>query len=266
MSSPETIGSSPIGIDAANLDAGGTRDLAVSAYTVSGQTHILLGNGLGDFAAAGTSPEAGGSHDVLAADLDGDGDQDLAGANAFEGQVTILLNNGSADFSAAPSSPEAVPGLPSDLAVADLDADADQDLLMTGGNSDNLHSLLNNEPDSDTDGIADEADDCPALAGPGGCPQLARTLSISYSKRRGEFKGAIDSDEKKCERRETVKIFRELSDGGRRTVGTDRTNRAGRYRIGKNDSHGRFHAEAKPSLEPDLGICVPATSETIRIH
>jgi hypothetical protein len=266
ITSPEALASNPIGIAAANLDAGGVRDLAVAAYDVSPKTHILLGNGLGDFAAAGTSPEADGSHDVLAADLDGDGDQDLAGANAFDGEIAIMLNNGSADFTAAPSSPEDVPGLPADLAVADLDGDTDQDLLVVGGNSDNIHSLLNDEPDGDTDGIADQADDCPAVAGPGGCPQLARTVSISYSKRRDAFKGVIAGDEEECQRGETVKIFRERSGGRLQRVGTDRTNQAGRYRVGEDEAHGRFYAEARPSLEPDLGICVVATSDTIRVR
>ena len=266
MTSPETIGSGPIGIAAANLNAGGVRDLAVTGFANGGETHILLGNGLGDFTAAATSPEGDGEQDVLAADLDGDTDQDLATAHTNDG-VAIMLNDGSADFTAAPSSPEDFPGLAADLATADLDGDADQDLLVAGGNSDNLHSYLNDEPDGDGDGIADQADDCPAVSGAGGCPQLDRKITISYSKSRGVFKGAItEAAEEVCERGETVKVFRALSQGGRKRVGTDRTNQAGRYRVGEDKADGRFYAEAKPSLEPDLGICAPATSDMIRVH
>ena len=210
-----------------------------------------------------TSPEAEGTHDIAAADLDSDGDQDLAAAEFFGGEVAILLNDGAANFTKSPTSPTFVDNLPADLAVADLDGDGDEDLLTAG--SQGVESLRNNEADGDSDGIADQADYCPTLAAPGGCPQLARTLSIRYAKRAGAFKGKIASDEAHCAQDEIVKIFR-LRNAGAETGEPGTTNQAGRYRASERAARGRYVAEAKPSTDPDHGICVTATSETLRVR
>ena len=264
VSSPEAAGTHPIGIAAANLDAAGPRDLAVVAAGASPETHIMLGNGLGDFTAPMTSPEAEGTHDIAAADLDGDGDQDLAAAEFYGGEVALLLNDGAANFTKSPTSPTFGDNVPADLAVADLDDDGDEDLLTAGGQG--IESLLNNEADGDSDGIADQADYCPTLAAPGGCPQLARTLSLRYAKRAGAFKGKIASDEAECAQDENVKIFRLPNAGGRKRVSAGTTNHAGRYRASEPAARGRYVAEAKPSTDPDHGTCVTATSETLRVR
>ena len=79
---------------------------------------------------------------LAAADLDGDGDLDLAAANDLSHDVSILLNNGDASFAAAVS--YAVGGNPNSVTAGDLDGDGDLDLAVANWSSDNVSVLLNN--------------------------------------------------------------------------------------------------------------------------
>ena len=99
-----------------------------------------------DFVERATSPETVGigPHGIIAADLDGDGDRDLATANLNAGNVTILRNNGSGNFKEAASSPEDAGSFPDGIAVADLDGDSDQDLAVVNQVSNDLTILRNN--------------------------------------------------------------------------------------------------------------------------
>ena len=94
-------GSFPTALASGDLDGDGDGDLAV-ANQVSNDVTILRNNGAAQFTEPASSPEPAGSvpASVAAADLDGDGDRDLAVANATEptGTVTILRNNGAARF------------------------------------------------------------------------------------------------------------------------------------------------------------------------
>ncbi len=100
-----------------------------------------------DFAQPASSPEAvgGGPSAIVAADLDGDTDQDLAVADNLVGQVTVLRNAGTGNFSEPATSPEAVGASPSSIAAADFDGDADIDLAVTSAdnNTDNVIILRN---------------------------------------------------------------------------------------------------------------------------
>ena len=79
-----------------------------------------------------------------AADLDGDGDLDLATANFGSNTASVLLNNGSGSFTPATGSPFAVGTNPVSIESADLDGDGDVDLATTNYISDNVSILLNN--------------------------------------------------------------------------------------------------------------------------
>jgi hypothetical protein len=145
-SSPEPVGLGPIAVAAADLDGDGDRDLA-TANVSSGDVTVLRNNGAGDFAERATSPEDAGSFPsgLAAADLDGDGDQDLAVTNQVSEDVTILRNKGSGNFVEPATSPEPT-GAPAFAPVAaDLDGDGDRDLAVASGDPDNHVTILRNK-------------------------------------------------------------------------------------------------------------------------
>jgi hypothetical protein len=143
-SSPEATGAFPALLAAADLDGDGDQDLAVDNGN-SNDVTILKNHGTGNFFEAGSSPEAagGGPEQVAAADLDGDGDQDLAVANFESDDVTILKNAGAGNFFEAGSSPEAAGDGPASVVAADLDADGDQDLVTSNATSNDVTILKN---------------------------------------------------------------------------------------------------------------------------
>ena len=93
-----------------------------------------------DFRQPATSPEHVGIGPVgiVAVDLDGDTDRDLATANVSGGNVTILRNNGNGNFGEPASSPVPAGSFPSAIAAADLDGDTDQDLAVANQVSDDV--------------------------------------------------------------------------------------------------------------------------------
>ncbi len=144
-SSPEPVGGEPRSIVVADLDADADQDLA-TANERSNNVTILRNNGTGSFSEHPSSPEPVGTLplEVAAADLDDDGDQDLAVANLETDNVTILRNNGSGSFNEHPSSPEPAGNAPGSVAASDLDADGDQDLAVADRGSNVVTILRNN--------------------------------------------------------------------------------------------------------------------------
>lgn len=104
----------------------------IVAESPEGKVAILLGNGLGRFAEAAGSPIAAGDGPcaVAVADIDEDGNTDLAVANSSSEDVSVLLGDGAGGFSAAPGSPIGVDGHPRGITAADLNADGDVDLAV----------------------------------------------------------------------------------------------------------------------------------------
>jgi len=99
-----------------------------------------------DGAACFTQPFNYGAGDgptsVFCADLDGDGDLDLAVANFFSDSVSILKNNGDGTFQA--KADYGAGDGPSSVFCADLDGDGDLDLAVANHASNNVSILKNN--------------------------------------------------------------------------------------------------------------------------
>ncbi len=163
-SSPVPVGPGPVGITAADLDGDTDRDIATSTVAADSVT-VLLNDGSGAFTEAPSSPEAvgNGPRAVLAVNVDGDADQDLAVANTGGESLTILRNNGSANFAEPASSPEETGHGPLSIGAADFDDDADPDLAVTNHHSDDMTVLRNNghgnfaEPSSSPEPVGDGA-------------------------------------------------------------------------------------------------------------
>jgi hypothetical protein len=159
--SPESAGDGPTATVAADLDGDGDLDLA-TANQNGGDVTILKNGGSGNFNQPGSSPESAGSvpDSIVAADFDGDLDQDLAVANFASTDVTILRNGGTGNFTQPPSSPVPVGIGPDELTVADLDGDLDQDLAVANADTDDVTILRN-----DSLGNFDQPTTSPEAAG-----------------------------------------------------------------------------------------------------
>ena len=136
------IGIGPHGLCASDLDADGDPDLAASNFGPDSGISILWNPGSGSFGRADTRPVPillG----LFAADIDGNGLQDLVGAANHA--VTVLENQGAGGF-AARSIPVRGDGWAVDVewygfAGGDVDGDADVDLVLV--DNDELYLLEN---------------------------------------------------------------------------------------------------------------------------
>jgi hypothetical protein len=96
-------GASPVSVEAGDLDGDQDADLAV--VNIGGHLQILFNNGNGTFQTAvphsNLWPSDSYTADLKMADLDRDGDNDLAVAfTTFTGAMSILLNHGNGTFAA----------------------------------------------------------------------------------------------------------------------------------------------------------------------
>jgi FG-GAP-like repeat/RTX calcium-binding nonapeptide repeat (4 copies)/FG-GAP repeat len=139
----------PSGISAADFDGDGDEDLVVanpgfdpSFLTPStGNTlSILRNNGDGTFAAP-ISITTGIAPGALPADLDGDGDLDLAVSHAEEDNISIWKNDGLGNFT--PFVTFATGDRPFISGAVDLDGDGDLDLLSNNSVGTDLNTANN---------------------------------------------------------------------------------------------------------------------------
>ena len=125
-----------------NLD--GNPDLAV---TILNAVNVLLGDGGGNFGAP-TSFPAGNPRAIAVGFFNGDSDPDLALTEAEpplgppSNQVLVLLGGTGGSFGPATSIPFPAGSKPTDVAVADLNGDAKQDLAVANDGSSNVSILL----------------------------------------------------------------------------------------------------------------------------
>jgi hypothetical protein len=113
---------------------------------------ILPGDGSGRFGAATTVAAGYGQSSLAVADVNIDGNADLAVGSMYSDRgrsqykLTIMLGNGTGGFRRAAGSPLAVPGMPLSLAVADLNADGKPDIAVATnyGAVDSITILMGN--------------------------------------------------------------------------------------------------------------------------
>jgi hypothetical protein len=133
----------------ADLNGDGRRDLIV-ANSESRALSVRLGLGDGRFGVASTVPAGNGPSALAVADLNRDGRLDLAigtqasGAGKYQPRLAIMLGNGAGGFRRAAGSPMAVPGAPSSVRVADLNADGRLDVAVANSDADSVTALLGN--------------------------------------------------------------------------------------------------------------------------
>ena len=124
-----------------DLNGDGKSDLATANWnhTVS----VLLNRGDGRFAPRRDYATGAGTGELAVADLNGDGKPDLVTANSDAGTISVLLNRGDGRF--APRSDYAT-GADlgyATLRVADLNGDAEPDLVSASKRGDTASVLLN---------------------------------------------------------------------------------------------------------------------------
>ena len=131
-------GDAPRSVFVADLDGDGDNDLTVAnGHFRSTTVSVLMNNGDGTFAAKVTYGTGSNPKSIFSADLDEDGDNDLAVATKSN-TVSVLLNNGDGTFAAKVDYPAG--DSPVSVFSSDLDGDGDNDLAVA--NVDGVSVLL----------------------------------------------------------------------------------------------------------------------------
>lgn len=131
------VGDGPVALAAVDLDEDGNLDLVSANFSAgfAGDISLLFGQGNGQFAPEARVTAGDGPIAVVGFDVDGDGDQDLAVANATSLNVLVFQNQNGA---LALEDEIALSSFPKALTAVDADQDGEEDIVV----SENfIHSL-----------------------------------------------------------------------------------------------------------------------------
>ena len=107
----------------------GTADLAM---TSGGTLEVVLGRGDGTFGAATGYPAGSNGYELVAADLDGDGNQDIVVADQDNGSAAVQVLLGKGDGTLKQAVSYASLACAYGVAATDFDGDGKIDVAMTG--------------------------------------------------------------------------------------------------------------------------------------
>ncbi|MDX2044585.1 MAG: putative Ig domain-containing protein [Acidobacteriota bacterium] len=143
--SPESVGLDPHYVCVGNFNADNHLDI-ITTNSDENTLSVLLGDGTGNFTET-PGPRIPTGIDPITVedgDFNNDGKSDIAITNQGSASLTILLGNGDGTFVQAMGSPITVGTFPRAVAVGSFNGDANQDLVVSNGGSDNLTILLGN--------------------------------------------------------------------------------------------------------------------------
>jgi hypothetical protein len=124
-----SAGNKPAAVALARINGDANLDLLVANESADTVT-LRLGNGNGTFGSASTITVGDKPNGIATGDLNLNGTTDVVVTNSGSNTVSILLGNGAGTLTAQPSPPSTGAGsTPVDIAIADLNGDADPDLV-----------------------------------------------------------------------------------------------------------------------------------------
>lgn len=142
LDSTYTTSNGPHFVGVGQLNANADLDIAIPHTRSVHQTTVWSNDGSGNFAQIDAVNVGNTSRSLAVADLDQDGDMDIAVASEIANSVAILTNNGNGNFTSTATLP--VELAPNHITAGDLNSDGRLDLVTANTNSNSISLLINN--------------------------------------------------------------------------------------------------------------------------